>query len=86
MKIARKTKKDLEQTLYAYSEEQGVPLKEAREDLKGFMKGATSLLVSEALNQDPLNLVKNNENLQSLIQEAQNRFSAGLSHFHQGKK
>ena len=86
MKIARKTKKELEQTIYAYSEDQGISLKEAREDLKGFMKGATSLLVSEALNQDPLNLVKNNVNLQSLISEAQTRFSSGLSHFHQSKK
>lgn len=82
MKITKKTQKELEQAVYSHAEDLGVPAKEARTEIKGFMRGASSLLVAEALGSDVLGLVKENKNLQSLLTTAQERFSHQLQSFH----
>lgn len=85
VKITRKTKKELEQTVQAHAEIDGISSREVRQEIKGFMKGASSMLLVDALCGDELGFVKDSPALQALKELSLNRWGQASKNFHSKK-
>ena len=85
VKVTRKTKKELEQTVAAYAESEGFPTGEVRQEIKGFMKGASSMLLVDALSKDELGLVENNPILLALKDLSIERCGQSSKNYFQNK-
>lgn len=86
LKITRQTKKELEQTIMSFAEETGIPHSEARQEMRGFMKGASSMFVVDALSSDELGHVKNNDVLAQLKEVGLNRWSDAKTAFYKNRQ